>query len=373
MPKITPKRLIAAVAFVALLFIFYASRTCGSGVKYEYSYEKISFGKVEKTVATVGLLELHDKHAVLCRIGGVLNSIRVSPEDTVKKGQVLAAIDSTDIEQRLLKLNTRLESSRLVMLSAERRYNGKKELFKENLISAKDLEQGEIEYKMAVNDYRLLQLEQLDARQQKAYSIMVSPIDGIVAQSFIGSSNSRNNIAVQVNTLAFYIAPSLKTMDMILDIDESDIGNIKKDQKVIFTTSAFPDRKFDGNIVSVPINPVQKGNLAVYQPTVICDNSEMLLKPGMNATATIAVSAKENVLRVPNQALIASPNFDDEHQKQNNEAPVVWKKNSNPLQNSPFTRVEIKTGLSGDMFTEITDDSLKEGDEILIKIRQIED
>jgi len=370
MPKITPKRLIAAIAVVILIFIFYATRSCGSGVKYEYGYEKITLGRVEKTVAAVGLLDLYNKYSVLCRTGGILNSVRVSPEDNVKKGQVLATIDSTEIDQMLLKLNTRLENSRLAMVSIQRRYDGKKELFKENLISAKDLEQSEIEYKTAVNDYKLLQLEQLGVRQQKTYSTIVSPIDGIVAQSFIGNAENQNNLAVQVNTLVFYIAPSLKTMELTLDIDESDIGNIKKNQKVLFTISAFPDKKFNGDIVSVPINSIQKGGLVVYQPIVICDNSEMLLKPGMTATATINIAAKENVLRVPNQALIVSPDFDSE--PRNSRIPAVWKKNNTLLQDSPITMVEIKTGLIGDIFTEIIDDSLKNGDEILIKIRQIE-
>ena len=369
--RITPKRLIIAAALVVFLFVFYAVKSCGSGAKYEYSYEKVTPGKVEKTVVAVGLLDLYNKHAVLCRIGGVLNSVRVSPEDVVKKGQVLATIDSTEIDQGLMKVNTRLESSRLAMISAQRRYDGKKELFKEKLISARDLEQGEIEYKTAANDYKLLQLEQAEIRQQKAYSVLVSPIDGIVAQSFIGDAEQKSNLAVQVNTPAFYIAPSLKTMELTLDIDESDIGNIKKNQKVIFSISAFPDKKFNGDIVSVSINPVNKGNLVVYQPVVICDNSEMLLKPWMTATATISIAAKENVLRVPNQALIVSPDFFSD-QPVNNEASVVWKKNNNPLQNLPFTKVEIETGLSGDMFTEITGDSLKEGDEILVKVRQIE-
>ncbi|MCL2026530.1 MAG: efflux RND transporter periplasmic adaptor subunit [Leptospirales bacterium] len=371
MPKITPKRLIAAAALVTILFIFYAAKSCGSGIKYEYSYEKVSPGKVEKTVVAVGLLDLYNKHAVLCRISGVLNSVRVSPEDVVKKGQVLATIDSTEIDQSLMKVNTRLESSRLAMDLAQRRYNSKKELFKEKLISARDLEQGEIEYKTAVNDHKLLQLEQAEIRRQKTYSTIVSPIDGVVAQSFIGDAENKSNLAVQVNTLAFYIAPSLKTMELTLDIDESDIGNIKRNQKVVFTISAFPDKKFSGDIVSVSINPVNKGNLVVYQPVVICDNSEMLLKPGMTATATISIAVKEDVLRVPNQALIVSPDFFSDEPR-NNETPVVWKKNNNPLQNSPLVRVEVKTGLTGDMFTEITDDSLQKGDEILVRIRQIE-
>jgi HlyD family secretion protein len=255
------------------------------------------------------------------------------------------------------------------VLSAERRYNGKKEMLRENLVSQKDLEQSEIEYKTALNDYKLIKLEQAETRQQKVSTVIVSPIDGVVVQSSVGTAGRYDSITVQVNTPLFYVAPSLKAMELTLDIDESDIGSVRKNQKVAFTVSAFPDKKFSGEITYVSISPVQKGGLIVYQPTVICSNTEMLLKPGMTATATIVTDIKENVLRVANQAFIVSPELED---VQKVDAVVVWKKNSNPLANDPVNMVEVITGLSGDMFTEITGNGLKEGDDVLVKIRQID-
>jgi HlyD family secretion protein len=370
MPKITAKRVGLAIAVTAVLLIFYSIRSCGSDVQYEYSYEKVSVGKVEKTVAATGLLDVNEKKAVLCKINGLISTVRVDPEDSIKKGQVLATLDSSEIDQKLLRLNTRLESSRLAVVSAERRYNGKKEMLKENLVSQKDLEQSEIDYKTALNDYILIRLEQSETRQQKTSTVIVSPIDGVIVQSSIGTAARYDSVGVGVNMAVFYVAPTLKTMELTLDIDESDIGSVRKNQNVVFTVSAFPDKKFSGEITYVSISPVHKGGLVVYQPTVICNNAEMLLKPGMTATATIVTDTKENVLRVANQALIVSPELEDDAQR--GDAPVVWKKSGNPLSNDPVNMVEVTIGLSGDMFTEITGSGLKEGDDVLVKIRQVD-
>ena len=354
---------------VVLLLIIYGVRSCGSEVEFAYEYEKASIGNVEKTVAATGLLDVYEKQAVLCKTSGFVNSVRVNPEQKITKGQILATLDASEIEQKLLRLSTRIESSRLAVISAERRYKGKKEMFNEKLISEKDLQQGELEYKTAANDHKLLQLEYNEASLQKKNTVIVSPIDGVVVQSFVGTVDKPDNSALigNSNAIMFYVAPALDKMELLLDIDESDIGSIVKKQKVAFTVSAFPDKKFNGEIVSVSLNPVQKGGLVVYQPTVICDNSELMLRPGMTATATIMVAHKENVLRVSNQAFIVSPDFSDAPKS----GTVIWVKSSNPLQTDPANMVEVKTGLAGDMYTEVTE-NIDKGDQVLVKIRQVD-
>ena len=369
MPKITKKHIGVATVIVVLLLIIYGVRSCGSEVEFAYEYEKASIGNVEKTVAATGLLDVYEKQAVLCKTSGFVNSVRVNPEQKITKGQILATLDASEIEQKLLRLSTRIESSRLAVISAERRYKGKKEMFNEKLISEKDLQQGELEYKTAANDHKLLQLEYNEASLQKKNTVIVSPIDGVVVQSFVGTVDKPDNSALigNSNAIMFYVAPALDKMELLLDIDESDIGSIVKKQKVAFTVSAFPDKKFNGEIVSVSLNPVQKGGLVVYQPTVICDNSELMLRPGMTATATIMVAYKENVLRVSNQAFIVSPDFSDTPKS----GTVIWVKSSNPLQTDPANMVEVKTGLSGDMYTEVTE-NIDKGDQVLVKIRQVD-
>lgn len=368
MPKINRKHIGIAAAVIVLIIIIASIRNCGSSVEYEYGYEKVSVGLVEKTVAATGVLDIHEKQPVLSKIGGIIASVKVNPEEKISRGQLLAAIDTTDIDQSLLRLNTRLESSRLALVAAERRYKGKRDMFAEKLISVKDLEQSELEYKTALNDHKLIQIEYNETAAKKKNASIVSPINGVVVESMIGTAKQfTSGQGVGPNSTVFFVAPTLKRMVLTLDIDESDIGSISKGQKVSFAVSAFPNKRFSGEINYVSMNPINKGSLVAYQATAMCDNSELMLKPGMTATATVTADRKENVLRISNQAFIVSPEFEDDGQ--NFGGTAVWKKSLNPLSEKPADKVEIKTGLAGDMYTEIID-NLKEGDEILVKLRQ---
>jgi HlyD family secretion protein len=154
-------------------------------------------------------------------------------------------------------------------------------------------------------------------------------------------------------------------MILTISIDESDIGNIKKGQQVIFSVSAFPDKKFNGIINQVRMNPVKSGGLVTYQALVVCENSELLLKPGMTATATVVIDQKANVLRVLNQAFLISPENDSDSE---NGKKYIWKKTGIGTGKS-YKKTEVKTGLAGDMHTEIVD-GIKPGDEVMIKIQE---
>jgi HlyD family secretion protein len=317
---------------------------------------------VEKTISSTGTLEVEGKLPILSRITAPINSVKVAVEQRVSRGQILAVLDTMDIDQRLLRLSTKLESSQLAVTSEQRKYEGKKNMFKENLVSSKDLEQTELEYKTALNNYRLAQLEYNETVSQKRDAVMRSPIDGVIIESAISGLS-----VIRQNDAAFFVAPSLSRMQLILNIDESDMGSVRKGQKVSFTVSAFPDKKFNGEITGIAINPDKRGGLVTYQSFVRCDNNEMLLKPGMTATATIIVARKENVLRVPNQAFVVTPKVKIPKKPA---GPFIWKK-TGAISSTPFAITEVKTGLTGDMYTEITG-QVKTGDEILIKMRQVE-
>jgi HlyD family secretion protein len=276
------------VAFLAIILIFFIVKSCGSDIEYEYTYEEASVGTVEKTISATGVLEVDGKQPIPAKINGLVSSVKVVPEQKIQRNQVVAIIDSSDIDQRLLMLNTKLESSRLNVAAQQRRYEGKKNMFKENLVSEKDLEQTELEYKTALNNHKLLQIEYSETLSQKRDSVVRSPIDGIVVESVVGPLSS-----VSRNGPMFYIAPSLAKMQLMLNIDESDIGSIKKNQKVVFTVSAFPDKKFNGEITYVSINPDKRGGLVTYQSNVLCDNSDLLLKPGMTPRLQLLLQGRK--------------------------------------------------------------------------------
>ena len=198
------------------------------------------------------------------------------------------------------------------------------------------------------------------ALKDRDYTRIYSPITGIVI-----SVNVEKDTSISTSTSLILLATSLSKMLLTISIDESDIGAIKNGQQVVFSVSAFPDKKFKGVINQVRINPVKSGGLVTYQALVVCENTELLLKPGMTATATVLIDHKFNVLRVLNQAFLISP-VNKNHP--NDGKKFLWKK-AGISSGKPYKKTEVKVGLVGDMYTEIID-GIKAGDEIMIKIQE---
>jgi len=155
-------------------------------------------------------------------------------------------------------------------------------------------------------------------------------------------------------------------MQLIINVDESDIGCIKQYQRVIFSVSAFPEQTFTGNISQVRLNPITKGEIVYYQSLVTCNNSKLFLKPGMTATVTVEISKRKNVLRVRNEAFIVSPvEVEDEPGRR-----YVWRKRNLAIDEFAVERIEVKIGLEGDYYTELCSNKIKAGDDILISIHK---
>lgn len=358
MQKITRKKIIAIVAVgVAILLLFAMIRSCSKGSGDKFEYETVGAGTVQRSVSATGTLDITNGQYMMSKTTGAVEKIYVDFNQEVKKGQLLAVISAQEVEQKLSKIAAQLESVKLELNIAKEDLESKKELFRENLISEKGMERANSNYKSVLLKYRQAQVDYNITLEQRNNSRIVSPIDGIVIAVKI-----LPNSPVTLNTNTFIIAPTLKKMTLTISIDESDIGSVNKNQDVVFTVSAFPDKSFKGAINQVHLNPVVKGGLVTYDSIVSCDNSELLLKPGMTATATIIVGKRDNVLRVPNQALLVNPAATPIPTAMN----VVWRKVSKMSGKLPVERLQVEVGLRGDNYTEIKK-NLKKGDQILIK------
>ena len=347
------------IAAVLIVIIFFMIRGCGKSGEKTYYFDKVTKGDVKKTIAVTGDLDVVNPVTVLSKINGVILNTYTDFNQKVSKGQLLLKIDSLAIEQKVQRISGQLESMRLEVLSAQADLDGKKNLFQDNLISRRAMEQAEINYKGVQSRYNQIRLDYQQAVAERNSANIHSPITGIVINMF-----KIKNDAVGANTPLFLLAEDLKKMVLTISVDESDIGFIKPGQNVIFSVSAFPEKRFFGKINQVRINPVRSGGLVTYQSIVICDNEELLLKPGMTATATVVIDEKENVVRVLNQAFMVTP--DDEKIPESGSR-VVWVK-SGPV-GKPYKAAEVKTGLAGDLYTEIVS-GVKEGEEVLIRIRE---
>lgn len=355
------KTISIAVIAAVILIVILIFKTCGKSGEKIYIYEKVSAGEVKKTISVTGELDIMDPALLLSKTGGVIENIYTDFNQNVSKGELLIKMEASSVEQKILKAQGNVDSVKFEIKSAERDLEGKKNLYKDNLISKKAMEQAEIEYNAVLNKYKQVKLDYDMAIQERNYTRIYSPISGIVIAVYV-----KKNSPIAVSTPLLLLAPSLSRMILTISIDESDIGSIKKGQQVVFSVSAFPDKKFNGVINQVRINPVKSGGLVTYQALVLCENNETLLKPGMTATATVVIDYKSSVLRVLNQAFIISPENDSDESE--NGKKYVWKKAGIGAGKS-YRKTEVKLGLAGDMFTEIID-GLKDGDEVMTKIQE---
>ena len=345
-------------AFIIIIVIIFKS--CGKNGDKVFIYEKATAGEVKKTISVTGELDIMDPAVILSKTAGVIENIYTDFNQNVSKGELLIKLEGSTIEQKIMKAQGTVDTVKFEIKSAERELEGKKNLYKDNLISKKAMEQAEIEYNAVLNKYKQVKLDYDVALQERNFTRIHSPISGIAIAVYV-----KKNSPIGISTPLILLAPTLSKMMLTISIDESDIGNIKKGQQVIFSVSAFPDKKFNGIINQVRMNPVKSGGLVTYQALVLCENSELLLKPGMTATATVVIDQKADVLRVLNQAFIISPETDSDSE---NGKKYIWKKTGIGTGKS-YKKIEVKTGLAGDMHTEIVD-GIKAGDEVMIKIQE---
>jgi len=348
---------IASAALIILLVVLI--RSCGSEGEKVYIYEKASRADVHKTITVTGELDVLDPVVIMSRTSGVIEKVNVDFNQQVSKGQLLMKFDSSIIEQKVMKAASLLESAKLEIESARKELESRRNLFADNLISKRAMEQAEIEYSVVQSRYKQVKIDYDIALKERECAYIYSPISGVVIAVY-----KKRNDSVTAAMPLILLAPCLKKMTLTISIDESDIGNVKNGQLVQFSVSAYPEKKFNGTISQVRINPVKSGGLVTYQALVLCDNDETLLKPGMTATATVVLAEKKNVISVLNQAFMVNPGDETDY---SSEGRYLYKKEG-IIGDKTYKRIAVKTGLTGDMRTEITE-GVREGDEIMVKIK----
>ncbi len=352
--------LLLVVLIPIVMVLFYM--TFGGEVEKEYIFSDVSRGDVVKTISVTGSLSVLKPTIILSKVRGIVHKIHTDFNKRVSKGALLMTIDDSDISKKLLKISGSYEDVKVELDIVKRELEGKKVLYGDNLISKIAFEKAKMRYRTVLRKFKRIQLDYKLALEEKRAARIYSPIKGTVL-----SINKKEKEPVGVNTSLFMLTPSLSKMLLTIDIDESDIGNIKEGQPVVFSVSAYPDKRFNGVIRQVLINPKNKKGVVIYEAKVLCDNSEEFLKPGMTVTATVSIASRKKVLRVPNQAFIISPNSKSESMSARRN--YLFIKESS-LGKPKFAKKKVELGVSGDMYTEIVK-GLKKGDEVLVKIEEM--
>ena len=306
MKKIGKKTWIAigVIAVIAILFFLL------SGGKKE---EKVSFetAKVENTtiqtsITATGTIEPVTSVTVGTQVSGIVAKLYVDYNSVVRKGQVIAELDRTNLISELNAQKANLASAQSSLDYQLSNYNRYKTLYDKGLVSADEFESVRLQYQQAKEQVASSQESVRRAQTNLGYATITSPIDGVVLSKAVEEGQT---VAASFNTPElFTIAQDLTNMRVIADIDEADIGGVKEGQRVTFTVDAFPEDSFEGAVTQVRQQATTESNVVTYEVVISAPNVDLKLKPGLTANVTIYTLEKNDVLAVPAKALRFQPN-----------------------------------------------------------------
>lgn len=334
---------------------------CGKKTEVKYESSKVSKQNISTSITATGTIEPVTEVEVGTQVSGIIDKIYVDYNSVVKKGQLIAELDKTNLLSELSSAKSNMESAKSNMEYQKSNYNRYKELYSKGLVSADDYENAQLSYKQASEEYAIQKESVSKAQTNLGYAIITSPIDGIVLSKEVEEGQTVA-AAMETPTL-FIIAQDLTDMQVIADVDEADIGGVKEGQRVTFTVDAFPDDLFEGKVTQVRQEATEESNVVTYEVVISAPNDDLKLKPGLTANVTIFTNERDGVLAVPSKALRFAPNenllAEGESITDCEGKDKVWMR-----EGSNFKAVPVKIGVTNGIYTEIIS-GLKEGDAVL--------
>jgi HlyD family secretion protein len=262
-------------------------------------------GPLQVSVTATGTLQAVVTVQVGTQVSGTVSAIYADFNSQVKKGQVIARIDTTLLRATLADAQSNLEKAAAQARQAEDTRKRTQALFERDLVSQSEIDQATADARVAEANLASAKAQVDRARINLRYATIVSPIDGTVLSRAVDVGQT---VAASFNTpTLFTIANDLRQMQVQASVDEADIGKVRVGQRATFTVDAYPDTTFAGEVSQIRLNPVINQNVVSYDVLISVPNPNLRLMPGMTANLSIAVARKEDVLQVPSAALRFSP------------------------------------------------------------------
>jgi HlyD family secretion protein len=290
-----------------------------SGPKFTVNTSAVSRGDVVDTVGATGTLQAVTTVQVGTQVSGTISELHADFNSLVKKGQVLARLDpslfQTQIEQakaNLVRSQADLERQKVALDDANTKLTRAKELAARQLLAKSDLDAADIAAKSAEAQLKSSEAQitqaQASLNQNEVnleHTVIEAPIDGLVISRNVDTGQTVA-ASMQAPTL-FVLAADLTKMQVVANLDESDVGRIRPGQVVTFRVDAYPNETFRGAVSQVRLNPIVQQNVVTYATVIDVPNNDLKLKPGMTANVNVEIARSSNVLRVPNAALRFRP------------------------------------------------------------------
>ncbi|MGE5471660.1 MAG: efflux RND transporter periplasmic adaptor subunit [Bacteroidota bacterium] len=380
-----------AIALLLVLWAIFSSGGKGSGG--QYVSEEVGLGNLVVSVSASGTLQPTKSIDVGSEQSGTLASVLAQENDYVKKGQLLAQLDTAKLSDAVAKSRASLAAANALVAQAQAtvaetqaalaRMRQVAEISGGKVPAKSELETAEAAVLRAVANEASARASVTQAQAvlktdetNLGKGTIRAPVDGVVLTRKV--EPGQTVVAAMTIPVLFTLAEDLSRMELQVKVDEADVANVKLGQPATFTVSAWPGRKFPATIQRVGLGSTTTDNVVTYKTVLEVANDDLALRPGMTATAAIITANRENVLLVPNAALRFTPPLASEPKaegsfvasllprpppgakKQNGKvgggAQQVWV----PGESGPRA-VPVTTGVSNGRLTEITGGELKAG------------
>jgi HlyD family secretion protein len=352
-----------------------------------YRLGVVDRGTVQLVVSATGTASAVTTVLVGSQVSGTIREIYVDFNSPVRKGQIVARLDATFLEAAVAEAEANLERANASLNQAERDRTRAKDLFDKNLAAQADYDNALTAVDLASASVRQADAQLKRAKVNLAYSVITSPIDGVVISRDVDVGQTVA-ASLQAPTL-FTIAQDLSEMQIETYIDEADIGGLREGMEATFTVDSYPDEEFHGSIRQIRYAAKDEQNVVTYPVIIAVKNPELKLRPGMTANVTVVTARRENVLRVPAIALRFRPPEpkpqatgnstggahpprkseaaeQEEKEKPQNKATVYVKEKDG----QPAPR-RLTVGLNDGSYVEVVSGDLKEGDPVIVGLTGI--
>lgn len=289
----------------SLLLILVAS--CADKSKTKIETVRAESGKLSETVTATGTVESVTQVDVGTQVTGIIDKLLADYNSVVHKGQLIAEIEKTMLESDLRSAEANVESARLTYEYNRTNYNRDKALHDKQLISDYEYQTTLKELEVSKTAYNKAQADKVRAAKNLNYAEIYSPIDGIVVSRDVEVGQT---VVANMSVANLFTIADLDNMQIIGNVDEADIGQVKVGQSVTFTVDAYPDEQFAGVVKQVRLSPTTTNNVVTYEVVVSAENPEHKLIPGLTANLTIYVMETSDSILLPASAFSFEPRQD---------------------------------------------------------------
>lgn len=305
--KLNKKKILIGVAAVAIVaggvYAFLQKQEAPFEVSYETA--KVEKATIGNSVTATGTIEAVTSVEVGTQVSGIIDKIYVDYNSVVKKGQVIAELDKTNLISELKSATSQLESAKSDLNYQQSNFSRMKTLYGKGLISANDYESARLSLQQAQSLVAQRQEAVNKAQTNLSYATITSPIDGVVLSKSVEEGQT---VASSFSTpTLFTIVKDMTDMRVVASVDEADIGQVKVGQRVTYTVDAYPDETFEGTVTQVRNEATTENNVVTYEVVISAPNPDLKLKPGLTANVTIYTLEQSGIVSVPTKALRFTP------------------------------------------------------------------